>query len=461
MSDTTAPNHGDRTFVFLVSLVAATGGFLFGYDLAVVSGAIIFLQKQFALSPVQVGFAIGSAQIGCIFAPFAAGPLSDRWGRKQTLFLAALLFGIAAVGTALPRTITEFNAFRILAGVAIGLASVVSPMYIAEISPAAIRGRLVSLNQFAIVIGAMSSYGVSYFLSFRGNWRLMFACAAIPTLAFMFGLIFIPQSPRWLAQKGRFDEAVRIMSRIEGPAIAQKEIAAIRDTLQEETGTMRELFLPGIRMALIVGAILCLLQGWTGGTAVNFYAPLIFQKAGSLAASGAIGETFLLNVSSLVFTIVALVLVDVVGRRPLLLVGTAGMAITQVFLGLCLSWRLPGIDTVATVFVFNMFYQTSMAPLAWLILSEIFPTRVRAKGQSVGTFAIWVSTYLSNQFLGPLMSYFEKSFGSAGPAFWIFAAMCVLTFIFGWVMVPETKKRTLEEIAAWWLHGGPTKSREA
>jgi SP family arabinose:H+ symporter-like MFS transporter len=461
MPDLGPREQGDRTFVLLVSLVAATGGFLFGYDLAVVSGAIIFLQKQFSLSPVEVGFAIGSAQIGCIFAPLVAGPISDRWGRKQTLFLAALLFGIAALGTALPRTITQFNAFRIVAGVAIGLASVVSPMYIAEISPAAIRGRLVSMNQFAIVIGAMSSYGVSYFLSFRGNWRLMFACAAIPTVAFMFGLAFIPQSPRWLAQKGRFDEAMQIMARIEGRATAEREIAAIRDTLEEETGALRELLLPGVRMALIVGATLCLLQGWSGGTAVNFYAPLIFQKAGSLGASGAIGETFLLNVSSLVFTTLALVLVDVVGRRPLLLVGTAGMAVTQAFLGFCLKGGVPGIYTVVTVFVFNMFYQTSMAPLAWLILSEIFPTRLRAKGQSVGTLAVWVSTYLSNQILGPLMSYFEKAFGSAGPAFWIFAAVCVITFIFGWVMVPETKQRSLEEIAGWWAHQGAAKSREA
>jgi len=455
MADT--GDRGDKTYVFLVAIVAATGGFLFGYDLAVVSGAIIFLQKQFSLSPEGVGFAIASAQIGCIFAPFVAGPMSDRWGRKQTLFLAALLFGLAAVGTALPRNMTEFNAFRIMAGVAIGLASVVSPMYIAEISPANIRGRLVSMNQFAIVIGAMSSYGVSYFLSFSGNWRLMFACAAIPTLALMLGLLFIPQSPRWLAQKGRFDEAFRIMSKIEGSVVAEKEIAAIRSTLEEESGSLRELLLPGTRIALLVGTALCLLQGWSGGTAVNFYAPLIFQKAGSLGASGAIGKTFLLNVSSLVFTTVALLLVDRVGRRPLLLVGSAGMAVTQVFLGLCLSWGLPGTYTVATVFVFNMFYQTSMAPLAWLILSEIFPTRLRAKGQSVGTLGVWVSTYLSNQFLGPLMSHFEKSYGSAGPAFWLFAGVCVLTFIFGWVMVPETKQRSLEEIAGWWMHRGAAK----
>jgi SP family arabinose:H+ symporter-like MFS transporter len=461
MAEIATAERGDKTFVVLVSLVAATGGFLFGYDLAVVSGAIIFLQSQFKLNPVEVGFAIGSAQIGCIFAPLVAGPISDRWGRKQTLFVAALLFAMAAAGTALPRNMTEFNTFRIMAGVAIGLASVVSPMYIAEISPAPIRGRLVSLNQFAIVIGAMSSYGVSYLFSRSGNWRMMFACAAIPALGLMLGLLFIPQSPRWLAQKGRFDEATQIMARIEGPVAAEREIAAIRDTIEEEAGRLRELFLPGIRIALLVSAALCLLQGWSGGTAVNFYAPLIFQKAGAGGASGAIGMTFLLNVSSLVFTTVALFLVDVAGRRPLLLIGSLGMAATQILLGLCLQWNLPGAYTVATVFVFNMFYQISLAPLAWLILSEIFPNRLRAKGQSVGTLAVWVSTYLSNQFLGPLMDHFEKSFGSAGPAFWIFAAVCVFTFIFGWFMVPETKKRTLEEIAEWWVHRGAPKSSAA
>ena len=451
-------DHGDRKYVYLVSVVAATGGFLFGYDLAVVSGAIIFLQKQFALSTYQVGFAIGSAQIGCIFAPFFAGPVIDRWGRKKTLFAAALLFAIAAVGTALPRNMTEFNTFRIVAGVAIGLASVVSPMYIAEISPAAIRGRLVSMNQFAIVIGAMSSYGVSYLFSFSGNWRMMFACAAIPTLALMVGLLFIPESPRWLAQKGKFDGAFKVMQRIEGTARAEEEISAIRSTIATEEGGWHELFVPGVRMALIVGVTLCFLQGWSGGTAVNFYAPLIFQKASSLGASGAIFQTLMLNVSSLVFTTVALFLVDVVGRRPLLLIGSAGMAVTLGTLGLCLHLSLPGIYAVVSVFAFNMFYQISVAPLAWLILSEIFPNRLRAKGQSVGTLAVWISTYLSNQFLGPMMGYFEKAFGSVGPAFWVFGALCVFILVFGWKMVPETKQRSLEEIAGWWQQQAPAKS---
>ena len=451
-------DRGDKVYVLLVSVVAATGGFLFGYDLAVVSGAIIFLQKQFALSTYQVGFAIGSAQIGCIFAPFFAGQISDRWGRKKTLFAAALLFAIAAIGTAVPRNMIEFNAFRIIAGVAIGLASVVSPMYIAEISPAAIRGRLVSMNQFAIVIGAMSSYGVSYLFSFSGNWRMMFACAAIPTMALMIGLLFIPESPRWLVQKGQFDGAFKVMQKIEGTASAEREISAMRNAVATEDGSWSELLLPGIRMALIVGVTLCFLQGWSGGAAVNFYAPLIFQKASSLGASGAIFQTLMLNVSSLVFTTIALFLVDIVGRRPMLLTGAVGMAAAHVFLGFCLYRNLPGIYTVVAVFVFNMFFQISIAPLAWLILSEIFPTRLRAKGQSVGTLAVWVSTYLSNQFLGPIMGYFEKRFGSVGPAFWIFAVVCVFIFVFGWTSVPETKRRSLEEIAGWWQDRVPVTS---
>jgi SP family arabinose:H+ symporter-like MFS transporter len=203
---------------------------------------------------------------------------------------------------------------------------------------------------------------------------------------------------------------------------------------------------------------LCFFQGWSGGAAVNFYAPLIFQKASSLGASGAILETLLLNVSSLVFTTVALMLVDIAGRRPLLLIGSAGMAATLGVLGFCLHRGLPGIYAVVTVFVFNMFYQISIAPLAWLILSEIFPTRLRAKGQSVGTLAVWVSTYLSNQLLGPMMSYFEKSFGSVGPAFWVFGVICVFILVFGWKMVPETKQRSLEEIAGWWSHPEPVTS---
>lgn len=445
---------GSKLFVYLVATVAALGGLLFGYDLAVVSGAIIFLTKAFTLTPAGVGFAIGSSQIGCMIAPFAAGSISDGWGRKQTLIISAVLFVASAFGTALSNSIFQFNVFRIVAGIAIGLASVVSPMYIAEISPARIRGRLVSLNQFAIGVGALSSYAVSYNLSFSGNWRLMFGLAAVPASGFLIGLGFIPQSPRWLVQKDRFREAENILARIDGRNSARLETKAIRETICAESGTMSELFRPGIRVALLVAVMICLFQGWSGGTAVSFYMPIIFQKAESLSASQAIFQTLLLNISSLIFTILTLFLVDRVGRRPLLLVGTAGMAVTQLLLGFSLRGAVPGIYTVVTLFLFSISYNVSLAPLAWLILSEIFPTRLRAKGQAAGTFAVWVSTYFSNQFLGPLMSYFERSFGSAAAAFWLFSLVCVAAFIFGWKMVPETKGKSLEQIAHWWRRPG-------
>jgi SP family arabinose:H+ symporter-like MFS transporter len=245
---------------------------------------------------------------------------------------------------------------------------------------------------------------------------------------------------------------LRIMARVEGRTHAEQEIMAIRYTMAAESGTWGELLWPGVRMALVVGVALCFFQGWSGGAAVNFYAPLIFQKASAVGASTAILETLLLNVSSLVFTTVSLFLLDIVGRRPMLLVGAAGMALSHIFLGLALYRQLPGIYIVIAVFSFNIFFQISIGPIAWLILSEIFPVRLRAKGQSAGTLAVWVSTYLSNQFMGPLMGYFEKTFGSVGPVFWVFAVVCAGLFLFGWKMVPETKQRSLEEIAGWWQH---------
>ncbi len=443
-------NQGSTAYVYFAALVAAAGGFLFGYDLAVVSGAIIFLKKQFALSPVEVGFAIGSAQIGCMLAPLLAGPMSDRWGRKKTLVVAGWLFGISAVGTAFPHNMVEFNAFRIAAGVGIGMASVVSPMYIAEIAPARNRGRLISLNQFCIVIGAMTSYAVAYIFSFSGNWRFMFASALVPSLAFLIGLVFVPESPRWLAQKDRLDEARDILTKIDGAANADAEIVAITQTLSTESGGWRELFRPGIRTALLVGTSLCLLQGWTGGTAINFYAPMIFQQAGFSRPSDALLLTLLMNGTSFICTVFTLLVVDRIGRRPLLLIGTAGMAMGEALLGLSLHTGHTGMPTVLALFLSNLFYQISIAPLAWMILSEIFPTRARANGQAVGTFAIWIGTYTSNQFLGPLMNYFEKAFGSTAGAFWVFAAVSAITCLFGQRMVPETKGRTLEEIAHFW-----------
>ncbi len=444
------PEQGSKAYVYFGSLVAAIGGFLFGYVMMIVSGAIIFLKRDFHLSDMQVGFAVASANIGCIVGPLIAGAISDRWGRKVTFFLSSLFFLISSLGTAISRNMTEYNIFRILAGLGVGLVSVVAPMYIAEISPRRIRGSLVSLNQFAIVTGALLSYATAYGLSFSGNWRWMFGSALLPSVLFLIGLGFIPQSPRWLAQKKRFREALKILTRIDGRANAELEIAAMRDVASESDASVWELFRPGTRSALLVGTGLCFFNGWCGMTAIFFYAPIIYQKAGFTGASGAIFQALLLNILALLCTVTALVLVDRAGRKPLLLVGTAGMALGQILLGLCFHLGLTGLYVVAAMFLCNIFYQISLAPLAWLVLSEVFPMRVRALGQSMGALVIWSSTYIVTQILGPLIGYLERSFGSAAGAFWLFSAVCVVAFIFSLKLVPETKGKSLEEIAAFW-----------
>ena len=440
----------NRAYVYLMSLVAAVGGFLFGYDLSIISGAVLFLSKEFSLTPFQLGLAVGSASLGCMLGPLLAGWISDRVGRKKTLILADLLFGICAVGTAGSSHIGQFVLYRVAGGIGVGMASVVSPMYIAEIAPARIRGRLVSLNQLAIVIGSISSIVVSYFLSFSGNWRAMFASMLVPILALLLGLFFIPESPRWLVQAGREREAVDILTRVDGAAHASAELQEINGALRAETASLGELFRPGIRIALLIAVTLGIFQQWTGVSPITFYAPIIFQKAGFQLASAALFQTIVFNLANFVCTVIALLIVDRVGRRPLFLLGAAGMALGQLLLGTFFHLNLMGIYVVLAMFLCIGTYALSLAPMTWLITSEIFPLRLRAKGQSAGALSLWIATYTSTQAMAPLMAYSERRFGSVGGMFWMFSGLCVLALLFGWRFVPETKGRSLEEIGKSW-----------
>lgn len=450
-----SPSLGETraAYVYLVSLVAAVGGFLFGYDLSIISGAVLFLSKEFSLTPFQLGLAVGSASLGCMLGPFMAGWISDRVGRKKTLILADLLFGIGAVGTALCSHLGNFVAYRIAGGIGVGMASVVSPMYIAEIAPARIRGRLVSLNQLAIVIGATSSIGVSYFLSFRGDWRAMFASMLVPVLLLLLGLFFVPESPRWLMQAGQEREAQGILTRIDGPAHAAAEMREINDALTAESTRLGDLFRPGIRTALLIALVLGILQQWTGVSPITFYAPLIFQKAGFKLASDALLQTIVFNIANFICTVVALMIVDRVGRRPLFLLGATGMALGQLLLGTFFLLNLTGVYIVAAMFLCMGTYALSLAPMTWLIMSEIFPLRLRAKGQSAGALALWIATYTSTQAMAPLMAYFERHWGSTAGMFWMFSAICFSALLFAWRFVPETKGKSLEEIAGFWQAG--------
>ena len=440
-----------RLYVFGISMIAAVGGFLFGYDLSIVSGAVIFLRKDFNLTPNEVGFAVSSAVIGCLIGPFLIGAgLSDKLGRKKILVITAVIFGIGAVGTAIPRSMTEFNFFRILGGVGVGVASVISPMYISEIAPARLRGRLVTVNQLAIVIGSLCSIIVSYFLSFSESWRWMFASECVPVLWLLAGLFFVPESPRWLMEKDRRSEAFAVLEKIDGSANAEREIQGIMASFQEKSGSYSELFQPGMRIALVIAITLAILQQFTGVSPLLFYTPMVFQKAGFEKASDAILQSIIVNVWNLFCTALAFWLVDRLGRRPLLIAGCGGMALGMTLMGVFFHFDLKGIWILLVMFLCVGSYVVSLAPLAWLIMSEIFPTRIRGRAMALASFSLWIAAFIGAQTFPPLLSFVEGRFGTPAGLFWIYAVVCVFAVIFGWVMVPETKGKSLEEIGRSW-----------
>ena len=332
-----AVETGSTGFVYFISIVAATSGLLFGFDIAVINGALIFLQEQFHLTETGTEVAASALLVGCVAGACIAGWFSDRFGRRIVLMGSAILFGLSAIGAALPRTMDEFVAARFAGGVAIGVASVLAPLYIAEVSPARIRGRLVSLNQMAIVTGILLAYMVNWLLSYRGpeSWRWMFAVAAIPSLAFLVALFFVPESPRWLVEFGRDADAMAILSRVSGTAAAKSELADIREAIAEEGGTLRELLQPGLRRALIVAVVLAVVQQITGINTVLFYGSVIFkEQVGGHTESSAIGANVIIGAVNFVMTIVALWVIDKAGRRPLLMISAGGMAISHLVLGL-------------------------------------------------------------------------------------------------------------------------------
>lgn len=439
-----------RSYVYLVSAIAAIAGFLFGYDLSIVSGAVIFLRTYLHLSVFQLGFAVSSASIGCILGPVLGGPLSDWIGRRRALYLTGVIFGVGVIGTVIPKSIGEFNFFRIVGGVGVGLGSVMAPMYIAEIAPADMRGRLVSVNQLAIVTGALSSVIVSYFLSFSGNWRAMFATELIPVALLLVGLTFVPESPRWLVEMGRMTEARRVLEKYEDADRAEEECLRITSSIGEETGGFRELFQRGLRMALLIAVALAVFQPFTGATPIFLYMPIVFQRAGYANASNAIGASIIVNLCNLTCTVLAFWLIDRAGRRPLLLLGSAGMAIGMCLLGTLFRVRLTGLPVILVMMFSIGFYALSMAPLTWLIISEVFPTRVRGKGMAIATMSLWVATYGAAQAFPLLTRHFERTMGSPAGVFWIFGVICVGAFFFCWRLVPETKGKTLEEIGQSW-----------
>lgn len=448
-SSTTAAWTGDRFFVYMVTLVAATAGFLFGFDIAVINGALMLMRDQFRLTEIQTELAASSLLAGCIVGATFAGPLSDRYGRRRILMVAALLFAASSLGSALPRNLTEFVIARLLGGFAIGAASLLAPLYIAEVAPPQIRGRLVTMNQFAIGSGVLMAYFTNWLLSFQGpgSWRLMFAVAAIPSLALVAGLFFVPESPRWLVERGLHPAAHAILARVAGAETARAELAAIRESVAEESGTLSELWQPGVRTAVLIAVALAVLQQFSGMNTVLFYGSIIFrEQMGHTSDTDAIGLNVVIGLTMLVTTAAALWIIDRVGRRLLLMLSAAGMVIAQVALAAAFLLKPPPGGFIIGVILFCAgSYTLGLAPVTWVVLSEIFPTRIRGRAMSVATVSLWMAcTILTFTFLS-LVSALTIS-----GAFLIYSAMCALEIILVWRAVPETSGKTLEEIARFW-----------
>lgn len=447
-SDKKAGNH----YIYLITVVAAVGGFLFGYDLSLISGAIIFLKAEWSLSPFWMGAVASSAILGCPFGPLAGAWLADTLGRNKTLILAALLFIVSALGCALAHGIWAFSFWRFVGGVGVGLASTISPMYIAEVAPAKLRGRLVVINQLAIVVGLSLSVYVTYLFSFGGHWRWMFATMAAPAAAFLIGLFFLPRSPRWLAARGNFSEALGVLTVINGRTQAERELEEIRQELGEESGGLRELLVPGVRLAVLIGIAIMVFSQINGVNMILLYAPTLFMEAGITDAPDAILNSVYLMSWITFCTVVAFWLTSRFGRRPILIFGTMAMAAGHVLMFLRFTYSLPPMVTLAGMFVAAGAFTLTLAPLSWVVLSEIFPNRVRNKAMSLATLLMFAASYLTTLGFPYVLDQFKSSFGNPGGTFLIFAGICLSCSLFVWRMLPETKDKTLEEIGGHWLH---------
>ena len=453
-----AEERGSGVYIWLVCIVAALGGLLFGYDTAVISGAIGFLQKRFELDPKWTGWAASSALLGCIAGVALAGLLSDWLGRKKTLIFAAILFLISGIGTAVPRNLAEFVIFRIIGGVGVGAASITSPMYIAEISPARIRGRMVSVNQFAIVWGMLLVYFVNYFIAQFGDetwnvqrgWRWMMGTEALPSVVLLVLMFLVPESPRWLTKQGREGQALVILTKVDGQRHAQTEMAAIKGAISRESESVAQLFQPGMRIVLVIGVVLAVLQQVTGINVFMYYGPEIFKKLGT-GTDTALLQTVVVGAVNLTFTIVAIWTVDRLGRKPLMIIGASGMGISLFAMGLSAFYQKTELWFLLFILGYIASFALSIGPVTWVILSEIFPTRIRGRAMAIATVCLWAANYVVSQTF-PMMNenvWLVGKFNRAFP-FWVYGGLCAVLVVFVLLCVPETKGKTLEEIEKHW-----------
>ena len=440
--------------VVFITIIATLGGLLFGYDTAVISGAIGNLSQHFKLDAAATGWAASSALVGCIVGALFASPASSSLGRKYSLVIAAILFLVSSVGTAIPTTFTEFVLYRILGGMGVGLASMLSPMYIAEIAPAEKRGQLVSYNQFAIIFGMLLVYFVNYFIALQGDaqwnietgWRWMFLSGAIPSFLFLVLLFLVPESPRWLVSKQKEDKALEILRTLNTEAEAQRIFENIKNSLNQKKGSWQDLGGKGIPKILIMGILISFFQQATGINVFLYYAPEIFKSFGS-GTDTALLQTVLVGAVNLVFTIVAIFTVDKWGRKPLLVVGGIGMTVSIIVIGCGAYFQNVGLWLLVFVLGYIASFALSWGPVTWVMLSEIFPNKVRGMALSIAVGAQWIANFIVSQTFPMMLDnpYLKDQFHGAFP-FWIYGSMGILSVLFVYWAVPETKGQSLEEL---------------
>ena len=446
----TAPQVSGRArpaYMLLVSMVAALGGMMFGFDIAIISGAAPFVQEHFRLNELQLGWGVSSLLAGCMLGAMFAGRLADAFGRKRTLVSIALVFAFTSVLTAIAPEFYWFVAARIVGGLAVGAASMVSPLYIAEVSPYAMRGRMVALNQLAITTGILVSYLINYLLRGAGpdNWRWMFASGVFPSVLF-FGLLFlVPESPRWLFRAGKRAEASAVLVQVGGIENAEKELSEMQQPLKEEAASLRDLFLPRYRRVMLVGIVLAILVQVSGINTVIDYAPIILRSAGNTIGV-ALFQTFIMGFLNFALTFVAIFTVDRVGRRPLYIAGATGMTVSLTLLSAgFLVGRVQGLVGLILILLFIASFAGCIGPVFWILMSEIFPSRIRGLAMSAAVFTNWLANFLVVLFF-PWM--FKNTGGSA--TFGFLAVIALAMILFTWKVVPETSGRTLEEIERHW-----------
>ena len=436
----------ERFYIYIVSTIAALAGLLFGFDTGIISGALLFIEKDFVISTEMKELIVSSVLLGAMIGSLLSGRLTDRFGRKRLMLLISALF---ITGTLIASSATQVIAIlmgRLFIGLAIGMGSYTAPLYIAEVSPSELRGALVSLNQLAITIGILCSYLINFaFTSIEGSWRIMFAIGIIPAMLLCIGMFFLPESPRWLIKQNLMNQAIKTLERLRNSKNVHKEIADIKKSLQLKQANFREIFSPWIRPVLFLGAMLGFIQQVTGINTIIYYAPTIFQLAGFKDASTSILATVGIGVVNVLATIFAVFFIDRIGRRPLLLVGLVGMFLC--LLGLSFAFQFSEQTylmrwlALACTFIYIICFAISLGAILWLLVSEIFPLEVRATAMGIAVFSCWFWNFV-------VSSTFLTLLNAMGPSktFFLYALMCVFSFIFCIYKVPETKGVTLEQI---------------